>query len=116
MAQFQEDNKRNGQMVAAAALIVIGVIFLMRNFDVVDIGGNWWALFMLIPIGYSLASAWRRRRENAGKFPPEARGALITAATITFVMVIFLFNLNWSAMWPVFLIAGGLWMIAGAQK
>jgi hypothetical protein len=88
----------------------------MRNFDVVDIGSNWWALFMLIPIGYSLASAWRRRRENAGKFPPEARGALITAATITIVMIIFLFNLDWGAIWPVFLITGGLWMIVGAQK
>jgi hypothetical protein len=102
-------------MIAAIVLILIGGIFLMRNFDVVDIGRNWWALFMLIPIGYSLASAWRHR-ENAGKFPPQARGALITAATITIVMVIFLFNLNWGAMWPVFLITGGLWMIAGAQK
>jgi len=111
MTQTPQDDKQNYPMIAAIALIVIGVIFLLRNFDVVDFGSNWWALFILIPIAYSLSSAWRHRRENAGKFPPAARGALISAAGMTVVMAIFLFGLNWGTMWPVFLIIGGMAMM-----
>ncbi len=114
MNQTQNDNRQNYPMIAAIALIIIGAVFLFRNLDIIHFGRNWWALFMLIPIAYSLSSAWRRRQENAGKFPPEARGALIGAATLTVVMTIFLFGLNWGAMWPVFLIIGGVAMIFGA--
>jgi LiaF transmembrane domain len=114
MNQTQNDSRQNYPMIAAVALIIIGAIFLLRNFDVVRLGRNWWALFMLIPIAYSLSSAWRRRRENAGKFTPEVRSSLIGAVTLTVVMAIFLFGLSWSAMWPVFLIIGGAAMIFGA--
>ncbi len=111
MTPTQQDNKQNYSMIAAIGLIVIGAIFLLRNLDVVDFGSNWWALFFLIPIAYSLSTAWRQRQENAGKFPPAARGALIGAAMMTVVMVIFLFGLNWGTMWPVFLIIGGVAMM-----
>jgi hypothetical protein len=114
MTPTQQDDKQNYPMIAAVALIVIGVVFLLRNFDVVDFGSNWWALFMLIPIAYSLSTVWRHRRENAGKFPPAARGALVGAAAMTVVMVIFLFGLNWGMMWPVFLIIGGVAMMLRA--
>jgi hypothetical protein len=115
MIQTLPEEKQHYPMIAAIALIVIGVVFLLRNFDVVDFGSNWWALFILIPIAYSLSTAWRRRRENAGKFPPAARGALIGAAGMTVVMVIFLFGLSWGMMWPVFLIIGGMAMIFRAR-
>jgi len=111
MTQISQDNKQNYPMIAAFVLIMIGVIFLLRNLDMVDFGSNWWALFILIPIAYSLSTAWRRRRENAGKFPPAARSALIGAAAMTVVMVIFLFGLSWGTMWPAFLIIGGMAMM-----
>jgi hypothetical protein len=82
-------SQQNYSLLAGVALIVIGGIFLLRNFDVLDIGHNWWALFMLIPISYTLSSAWRRRKESGGKFPPEARGALIGGAVLALVMCIF---------------------------
>lgn len=70
-----QNSQPNYSMAAAVALILIGGIFLLRNFDVIDIGHNWWAWFMLIPIAYILSSAWRRRQENGGTFPPEARSS-----------------------------------------
>jgi len=107
---------KNYSFIAGVALIVIGGIFMLRNFDVIDIGHNWWAWFMLIPIAYMLSSAWQRRQANDGKFPPEARGALVGGAVLTLGMCIFLFDLNWGAMWPVFLILGGLSVILGARS
>lgn len=115
MNQNQNDNRQNYPMIAAIALIIIGAVFLLRNFDVIRLGRNWWALFMLIPIAYSLSSAWRHRQKSAGKFTPAVRSSLIGAVTLTVVMVIFLFGLNWSAIWPIFLIIGGLAMIFGAR-
>jgi hypothetical protein len=114
MNQNQNGNRQNYPMIAAIALIIIGAVFLLRNLDIIHFGRNWWALFMLIPIAYSLSSAWRHRQKSSGKFPPEARGALIGAVTLTVVMTIFLFGLSWGAMWPVFLIIGGVAMIFGA--
>jgi hypothetical protein len=114
MNETPNDNRQNYPLIAAIALIIIGAVFLLRNLDIIRLGRNWWALFMLIPIAYSLASAWRRRRESVGKFTPEVRNSLIGAVTLTVVMAIFLFGLSWGAMWPVFLIIGGVAMIFGA--
>jgi hypothetical protein len=114
MNQTQTDARQNYPMIAAIALIIIGAVFLLRNLDMIQFGRNWWALFMLIPIAYSLSAVWRYRQKSAGKFPPEARGPLIGAVTLTVVMAIFLFGLGWGAMWPVFLIIGGVAMIFGA--
>jgi len=116
MQTSSESSPQNYPFMAGIVLIVIGGIFMLRNFDFIDIGHNWWALFMLIPIGYSLSSAWRRRQAHNGAFPAEARGALLGAAVLTLVMCIFLFDLNWGAMWPVFLILGGLSVILGARS
>ena len=108
--------QQNHSLLGGLALILIGGIFMLRNFDVIYIGHNWWALFFLIPISYSLSAAFTRRRENGGTFPAEARGSLIGAAVLALVMCIFLFNLNWGAMWPVFLILGGIAVIFGARS
>lgn len=116
MNQPTQTSRQNYPFLGGIALILIGGIFTLQNFDVIYIGHNWWALFMLIPISYTLASAFKRRRENGGTFPAEARGSLIGAAAITLVMCIFLFELNWGEMWPVFLILGGLSIIFSARS
>lgn len=114
MNPSQNDNRQNYPMIAAIALIIIGAVFLFRNLDMIHFGRNWWALFMLIPIAYSLASAWRYRQKSAGKFTPAVRSSLIGAVTLTVVMAIFLFGLSWGAMWPVFLIIGGVAIVFDA--
>jgi predicted O-methyltransferase YrrM len=83
MNQATPNSQWNYSIVAAVALIVSGGIFLLRNFDVIDIGHHWWAWFMLIPIAYTLSSAWRRRQENGGTFPP-GRAARSPAALCSY--------------------------------
>lgn len=95
-------------LLPALAFIVLGAIFLLRNFDMLEIADNWWAFFFLIPIGYSAANFWRFRQASGGKFSPEMRNSLIGMMSMTFIMCAFLFNWNWGAIWPVFLIIGGL--------
>ncbi len=115
MNQATPHSQWNYSIVAAVALIVSGGIFLLRNFEVIDIGHHWWAWFMLIPIAYILSSAWRRRQENGGTLPPEARSSLAGGAVLVLVMCIFLFDLNWGMIWPAFLILGGLSVLLGAR-
>ncbi len=99
----------------ALAFIVIGLVFLLRNFDMLEITDNWWAFFFLIPIAYSAANYWRFRQAGGGKFSPEMRNALIGIISMSFIMCVFLFNWNWSAIWPAFLIIGGLFILLSAK-
>jgi hypothetical protein len=107
------DNYR--PMLAAFAFMAIGMFLLLRNLEVIHFVNNWWALFMLIPIAYLLSSAFRLRRENAGAFPPEARNSLVTSGIIACTMLIFLLELSWREMWPLFLILVGLGMVWKAR-
>src|ERR1700741_307254 len=84
--------------------IVLGVIFLLRNFDIIDIGHRWWTLFFLLPITYLMTDILQRRKSNQGKIPPEARGSMIGLITLVTVMTIFVLELNWGMVWPVFII------------
>jgi peptidoglycan/LPS O-acetylase OafA/YrhL len=96
---------RSGQIWFAVALIVIGAIFLLRNYAGLEIG-NWWALFFLIPAVGSLASAWSSWR--SGMHPAAVTGQLVGGLILLSVAAIFLLELQWSKIWPVFLILFGV--------
>lgn len=100
------DDHGGGAWVPGLILIGIGAFFLLRNFTDFDLE-NWWALFILIPAFGSLGkfmSSYRR----SGRIGDDARGALIGGLIMLFVAAIFLFGLDWGAVWPVFLIIAGL--------
>jgi len=111
-----QERRSFNALIPALAFIVIGAIFLLRNFDMLEVGHNWWAFFLLIPIAYSAANFWRFRRASGGTFSPEMRNALIGMISMSFIMCVFLFGWNWGALWPVFLIIGGLSMLLGARS
>jgi hypothetical protein len=96
---------RSGQLWFAATLILLGAIFLLRDYAGVEIG-NWWALFILIPAGASLARAWTGWQ--SGTHPSAVSGALIGGLAMLSVAAIFLLDLEWSKGWPIFLILGGI--------
>lgn len=102
-------------VLPALAFIVIGAVFLLRNFDVLVISDNWWAFFFLIPIAYSAANYRHFRQAGGGKFSPEMRNTLIGMISMSFIMCAFLFDWNWSAIWPAFLIIGGLSILLGSR-
>lgn len=111
MSDFKENEKQGAvgqfnQWIMGGVFILVGGVLLLRNvlgfsFD------NWWVLFWLIPLGGLASAMWGQYRVN-GRFNP---GLLIGAASLLFMMAVFLFNLNWGALWPFFFILGGLAML-----
>ncbi len=96
---------RSGQLWFAVVLIGLGVIFLVQNYTGAELG-NWWALFILIPASGALAAAWSAWR--AGMHPAAVSGPLVGGLAMFTVAAIFLLELQWSRVWPVFLILAGI--------
>jgi hypothetical protein len=93
--------------VAGIALIALGVVFLLQNMGAVFLD-NWWALFILIPAFGSFATAWHAYRTSGGSFNSTARGSLFAGLVMIVVASIFLFNMDWGKIWPVFIILAGV--------
>ena len=98
--------------VGAVVLIALGLIFLAQNMTGFA-WGNWWALFILIPAGFACARAWQAY-QAAGRLTREASGPFVGGLVLTTVALIFLFELSWGLLWPVFLILGGIAVLLGA--
>lgn len=96
-----------------AILIVVGLIFLARNFAGFTLH-NWWALFILIPAIGSLASAWRLYQTAGRRMTAAVRGPLIGGLILLLVTAIFLFNLDWGKVWPAFIIVVGIGVLLSA--
>ncbi len=115
MTPSNANPERSHLIWGGLALIVIGGIFLARNFDLVYFGRHWWAFFLLIPLFYTFSAYQRHRRAAGGKFTPEARNSFIGMLSIAFIMCVFLFELRWHAVWPVFIIIAGVSMLLGPR-
>ena len=94
------------------AIILIGVVLLARNLGVdffflhLD---NWWALFILVAsVGPLQQAVVAYRREGFGA---SMANALVSAAFIIFIAMIFLIDLSFFTRWPVFVIRGGISMM-----
>jgi hypothetical protein len=107
----RERRHRNNNLVAGVVIIGVGLIFLVSNVTGYHLN-NWWALFILIPAIASFVNAWNAYRED-GRWSKRARGGLFGGLIIGLVAVIFLFNLDWGNVWPLFLILGGLAVLLG---
>ena len=105
-AARQRSDGSNDNWIAGVVLIAIGSFFLLSNLTDFHLN-NWWALFIMIPAFGSFASAQRAYRQQGG-FTEAARGPFIGGVILTFIASVFLFNLDWGTIWPVFLIIGGL--------
>lgn len=93
-----------GTWIPGIVLISLGVIFLVQNYLGQRIH-NWWALFLLIPTFFTLERGYASYR--AGR-TGEAIGQLTGALVLVALVVIFLLDLPFRQLWPVFLIIGGL--------
>jgi len=98
---------RNGSWIGAIILIGLGAIFLLQNLGMFYIG-NWWALFILLGTAGAWGSAWHIYQNNGQRITQAVTGALIGGLFPLAVALIFLFNLNWGVMWPIFLIIAGV--------
>jgi len=95
---------RYASWIPGVALIGIGLVFLAQNYLGQEIH-NWWALFILIPVFLMLERGYASIQ--AGR-SAEAIGQLTGALVLVALIVIFLFDLPFGQLWPIFLIIGGL--------
>jgi hypothetical protein len=101
--------------IAGGVLILVGLAFIAR--DVIGIPlHNWWALFILIPAIGSLVTSYQMFVRNDRRFTAASQGPLIGGIVLLGVTCVFLFNLDWGRVWPVFLILVGLGILLGALR
>jgi hypothetical protein len=106
-------DKPEARIAGALALIGMGVVFLLQQNNLLQLD-NWWALFILVPGGISLVYGLVAYR--GGKRDHQTRGS-ITAGTLMMVIgLIFVLELDWGRIWPVFLIIPGVFMLLGLNR
>jgi hypothetical protein len=98
---------RNGTVIGGIFLIGLGLIFLLQNFGWFYLG-NWWALFILLGTAAAWSKAWRAYQNNGQRVTQAVAGPFFGGIFPLAVALIFLFELDWGAVWPVFLIIAGV--------
>ncbi len=99
--------------IGGIILILIGATFLIQNLTGFQLH-NWWALFILIPAVNSVVTAWNNYHAGGGQFTRAVTGPLIGGLLLIFLVVMFLFGLDFGKYWPIFLILAGLAALASA--
>lgn len=108
---YQTPRRQSKNWGTGLILIAIGVLFLISNNTDFHLH-NWWALFILIPAFSNFGNVIRNYQDN-GRLTRSGRGSLTGALILSLVASVFLFNLDWGLVWPVFLIIGGLSALLG---
>ena len=104
---------RRSSWVVGGVLILLGVVFAVQNLTGFSLH-NWWALFILIPAIGSFATAYEMWQRNDGKFTASVQGPLWGGVLLAVVAAVFLLDLSWGTMWPIFLILIGIGSVLGA--
>lgn len=88
-------------------LVFVGTILMLMQLDVLNVGFNWWAIFIFLPAFGSLDTTWRLFLKNR-KLDAGVRSSLGGAIILFTLGFMFLFDLDWSVFWPLMLIAPGI--------
>jgi hypothetical protein len=98
----------SGSVWFGLVLIILGIVFLAQRYGDFELR-NWWALFILIPVFSSFASAIKMY-QKAGKLHYGVWTTLYGGLMPLLVALMFLFDLDWGLYWPVFVIVAGFGM------
>ena len=99
--------------VGAAVLIALGVIFLLQETGSVQLGENWWVIFLFLPAAGLFYDAFQRYQDGG---LAHVGGQLLGGVILIVVALTFLFNWNWGVIWPVFLIIGGIYLLVQRRR
>ena len=108
------DNTR-WRIVGALMLIGMGVVFLLQQNNLIGPDFAWWSFFIILP-GLGLLLSGIMAYSQAGYLTDPARNRITGGTMSTLVGAIFLFNLDWGRVWPVFLIVPGVFMLLGLNR
>jgi len=105
------DPSQGSTWIVGIILIFLGGLFLMRTTGTFNIPlTNWWALFILIPAIGALSAAWRTY-QTEGRLTGPARGSLLVGLVLCFITFMFLFEVSWTYVGPILVIAVGVAII-----
>lgn len=98
-------------------LILLGAVFLMRNTGIYNLPlNNWWALFILIPAIGAFDTALQTYRNAGNQLTAAAGGSLLVGLVLTFVTIMFLFDLSWTFFGPILIILVGIGILFNATR
>ncbi|MCA9731511.1 hypothetical protein KC799_05255 [candidate division KSB1 bacterium] len=106
------ETRDNRNLIVGIILIGVGVVFLLSNFFHFHLN-NWWALFILIPAFIAFNDAWKIYSKNGKQLTKDVKNRIMGGIFPLIVAVIFLFNISWSVVWPIFIILIGIAMLVG---
>ena len=91
------------------ALIIVGTLFMLDTFDIMNINlHNWWAIFILVP-GISMAvRGWKEYREVGTK---SSRSTGFWGVVLIIVAGSFFFNISWNLVFPIILMGLGIYLL-----
>jgi len=105
------DPSQGGAWIVGIILIILGGMFLMRTTGIWAVPlTNWWALFILLPAVGAYSTAWHIYQEE-GRLNGPARGSLLVGLVLTFVTLMFLFEISWTYIGPILIIVVGIALI-----
>lgn len=107
---------RSDSLSWGIGLIGVGVLFLLDNLGLASVAThNWWAIFILAP-GINKLVDGVQAFKNSGRFNYRVRQHWLWGFTLITIALIFLFNLDFSLFFPIFLILFGISMLSGRGR
>ena len=103
------DPSRGSAWVVGVILIILGGMVLVNNTGMFNIPlRNWWALFILIPAVGAFDRALQISRIAGNRLTAPARGSLLVGTVLTFITIMFLFDISWTFCGPILIILIGI--------
>lgn len=98
----------NNNWALGIALILIGLLFMLDTFNILNINlTNWWAVFILIP-GLNMAvRGWRRYQNDQSH---RSRNSAFWGLMLIILAFTLFFNITWSFVFPLALIGAGIYL------
>ena len=95
------------KVMTGIIVVIAGLVMQLQMGAPLAWTGRTWALFLLVPVVYTVISAMpaiRRGGLRAASVP------LLAAIMTSVVAFVFAFVADWSRAWPIFVIGIGLWL------
>ena len=100
---------KNNNWIVGLALIVVGGLFMLDSFNLVNINlVNWWAVFILIPGVSMTVNGWRASQEGQST---HSRNSMMGGLGLILLAFAFLFNIAPELIFPVLLIGVGAYLL-----
>ncbi len=125
--ETEEKSKREGESKAsdlieqpaarvtgAIVLIGLGVFFLLSQYGILDLQGNWWAIFIALPALAMLYSAYNTYRRE-GHITDEVTRSLSGGIIVGLIAVLAAVD-QWALLLPLLLIVIGVFVALGWRE